>query len=284
MPDFTAARYESICRALAESGYRPVTMREYVAGARPGKHVLIRHDVDRTIYPALDMARLEHRYGIRSTYYVRYKNHILDRAAIARIAELGHEIGYHYETLDTARGDYEMALEIFRQELLDLRRDFDISTIAMHGNPLSRLNNRDLWKRYDFRSLGLTGEAYLSVDFDEIPYFSDSGRSWDERYKIHDTVAQTGPRLAVRDTGGLVALIRSGRLRSLYILAHPIIWTPDRGLWYKETARFSVLKVGKLLIRYTRGSYKATRDVPSPVLAAIPAPAGEEREGSTPCR
>lgn len=276
MPDFTAAKYESICRALAGSGYRPVTMREYVSGARPGKHVLIRHDVDRAIYPALDMARLEHRYGIRSTYYVRYKKHILDRDAIRRIAELGHEIGYHYETLDAAKGDYRKAMEIFRQELSDLRRDFEISTICMHGNPLSKLNNRDLWKKYDFRSLGIAGEAYLSVDFDEIPYFSDSGRSWDDRYKIHDTVAQDGPRLTVRSTGELISLIRSGRLRSLYILAHPIIWTPDRLLWYRETARFSVLKIGKLLIRYTRGSYQAGRGSPC-------AASSSEQEENTPC-
>lgn len=252
--DYSFSQYEALCKALSEAGYRSLTMQEYLAQDHQGKIVVLRHDIDHTIHPGVDMAELEHRYGIRSTFYVRYKKHILDLDAIRRIEGLGHEIGFHYETLDKAGGDYKQALHIFEEELRSLRQMCGISTIAMHGNPLSRLNNRDLWNRYDFRKYGLAGEAYLSIDFNRIAYFSDSGRSWDDKYKIHDYVVQDGPRPNVRNTDELIGLIRQGKLDSLYILVHPIIWTKNLPVWYKELVRLNIVKAGKMLIRLTRGS------------------------------
>lgn len=256
MFDFSFGKYGELCRALSECGYASVTMREYLSGNTPGKVVVLRHDIDHTIHPGVDMAELEHACGLRSTYYVRFKEHIMDRSAIKKIEGMGHEIGYHYETLDKAGGDYQRALIIFKEELRRLRQDYEINTIAMHGNPLSRLNNRDLWKKYDFKGHDLLGEAYLSVDFNKITYFSDSGRSWSDKYKIHDTVAQDGPRLSVQSTDELIELVQSGRAEKLYILVHPIIWTRNLPVWYKELVRLNMIKAGKMLIRYARGSGK----------------------------
>jgi hypothetical protein len=35
----------------------------------------------------------------------------------------------------------------------------------MHDSPFSRINNLDLWKKYDHKTLGIIGDPYLDVDY-----------------------------------------------------------------------------------------------------------------------
>ena len=107
------------------------------------------------------MAELEHELGIQSTYYFRVP-YTFKPDIIGKIRGLGHEVGYHYEVLSKANGDYEKAVELFEQELNEFRKICEVKTICMHGSPLSKYDNRDLWTRYDFRDFGIVGEAYLS--------------------------------------------------------------------------------------------------------------------------
>ena len=48
----------------------------------------------------------------------------------------------------------------------------------MHGSPLSKYDNRDLWKKYDYRDYGIIGEPYFDIDFNEVLYLTDTGRRW----------------------------------------------------------------------------------------------------------
>ena len=56
------------------------------------------------------------------------------------------------------------------------------------GSPVrSRFDSRDIWKRYDYRTLGITGEPYFDIDFNSVRYLTDTGRMWDgERYSVRD--------------------------------------------------------------------------------------------------
>jgi len=59
----------------------------------------------------------------------------------------------------------------------------------MHGSPLSKYDNRDLWKNFDYHELGIIGEPYFDVDFNEVMYLTDTGRRWDGfRVSIRDKV------------------------------------------------------------------------------------------------
>ena len=91
------------------------------------------------------MAELEHGLGIQSTYYFRVL-YTFKPEIIGKIRDLGHEVGYHYEVLSKANGDYEKAVELFEQELSEFRKIVDVKTISMHGSPLSRYDNRDLYR------------------------------------------------------------------------------------------------------------------------------------------
>ena len=48
----------------------------------------------------------------------------------------------------------------------------------MHGNPLCKLDNRELWKKYNYRDFGIIGDPYFDLDFNEVLYLSDTGRRW----------------------------------------------------------------------------------------------------------
>lgn len=62
-----------------------------------------------------------------------------------------------------------------------------VSTIVMHGSPRSKHDSRDLWKHYDYRSLGIIGEPYFDIDFSKVFYITDTGRCWDgDRYSVRD--------------------------------------------------------------------------------------------------
>jgi hypothetical protein len=191
MKDFTLIIYKKLLSELLNDGFQLATFEEYVQKPdKKEKTIVLRHDVDKKPVRALKMAELEREMGVRGTYYFRVLKSEVPAEVIRIIAAMGHEIGYHYEDVDTARGDMNAAWASFQENLARLRAIAPVSTVCMHGSPLSRHDNRDLWKRHDYRRLGLIGEPYLDVDFSRVLYITDTGRRWDgDRVSIRDRVS-----------------------------------------------------------------------------------------------
>jgi hypothetical protein len=250
--DFTLSRYKDLCLALLDSGYTPLTVYSFLEGQKKknNKLVVLRHDIDRKFGNALRMAKLEHELGIQSTYYFRVP-YTFKPDVIGKIHDLGHEVGYHYEVLSKAKGDYEKAVELFEQELSKFRKITDVKTICMHGGPLSRYDNRDLWKRYDFKGFGIVGEAYLSIK--DVNYFSDTGRSWNWKNKIRDFMPDQKKEIVVDTTDELINLIKSKKIERLYILAHPERWALNKSEWIFNYMKDSLFNVGKKVLVMVRG-------------------------------
>jgi len=229
MNDFTFEKYAVLLRELLNSGYTTMTVREYLS-LRPEKnYAILRHDVDTKPQRALSMAQLEQSLGISSTYYFRHTREIFKPGIIREVADLGHEIGYHYEVLSTAKGDYARAITLFKEELDDFLKIAPVSTICMHGSPLSPYDNRDLWQKYDFRDYGIAGEAYLSMDPD-MYYCSDTGWRWDKKHKVRDHLP--GNRdFDAKTTDDIILAVRNRRIPSLYLLVHPGNWTTTTPEW-----------------------------------------------------
>ena len=82
---------------------------------------------------------------------------------IRKIRDLGHEIGYHYEVLSKTNGDYAKAIALFSEELEEFRKICPVKTICMHGSPLSKYNNRDLWEKYDYHTYGISGRGFFNI-------------------------------------------------------------------------------------------------------------------------
>lgn len=184
MPDFRLTDYQRYLVCIKRRFHCLLTFHQYLSGNQNRKRFcILRHDVDRKPASALKMARIEKDMDVRSTYYFRTKKHVFKPDIIRKIAALGHEIGYHYESLSDQQGNREEAIRDFRQNLERLRSIVPVTTIAMHGAPLSRFDNRDLWNiparnRFLIEKFGIKGEVYLDIDYSDIAYISDTGRNW----------------------------------------------------------------------------------------------------------
>lgn len=253
--DFTVEKYRELCRAIANSAYTPVPVGKYLTDGMNGKTIILRHDVDDKIKYTSKLAKIECDEGLISTYYVRMVPRTFKPEIIREMEGLGHEIGYHYEVLDKAGGDYEKAIGIFEDELAELRKVCDVKTICMHGNPLTRWDNRDLWKHYDFKDFGIIGEAYLSIDYDDVVYFSDTGRTWaGKRYRVKDFVGASSDSFDVRSTDDLIDLINEGSVERMCVLSHLDQWSDGYLSWVRTWAERSVRNFVKAnVIRRMRG-------------------------------
>ena len=254
--DFTLAKYAELCEAVLDSGYMTATVAEHMTQSqRFARVVILRHDVDRWPENAVRMAELEHSKGICSTYYFRAAPQGFRVEPIRQIASWGHEIGYHYETLATTKGDYHKAVQVFEQNLATMRKLYPVQTIAMHGSPLSRYDSRDLWQRYDYRQYGLLGEVYLDVDYSRVGYVTDTGRSWGAvRRNLRDRPLN-GDVLALPHLSGtddLIALVCSQHCPRLLIQVHPERWAWSAWTFVRSFLADVAVNFAKLALSFAR--------------------------------
>jgi hypothetical protein len=280
MKDFTLKTYRSLLSAILEAGYAFYTFEDWCDKKTQGRYVILRHDVDLKAENSLATAIIEAEMGIRSTYYFRIVPQSNQPAVIKAIAELGHEIGYHYEDLSVMDGDIEKAISHFTLQLDYFRRFYPVRTICMHGSPTSKWDNRDLWKIVDYRNYGVIGEPYLdyltkkSDSITEKTYFTDTGRMWDgARFNLRDKLmsdelniySTNSIRLKIKaqssneridankknkihSTFDLINWLKTSTETNIMITTHPQRWTDKSGEWYLELVKQNVKNVVKQLI------------------------------------
>lgn len=253
--DFTLKKYTELLQVLKGSGYQFLTFEQYCLNKDPlpeERFVILRHDVDLKAENALATAKIEHSLGIRASYYFRVVEQSNRPEIIKAIADLGHEIGYHYEDLAIYDGDAEKAVAHFKKQLGYFRQYYPVKTICMHGAPRSKYDSRDLWKIFDYHEFGIIGEPYFDVDFSKVFYLTDTGRRWDGfnvslRDKVpvyQDEWVRLG--LVYHTTADVLDAIGEERLpKQLMMTTHPQRWT-DRCLpWCEELLMQSVKNMVK---------------------------------------
>ncbi|MCE9539206.1 MAG: hypothetical protein K8R85_08310, partial [Bacteroidetes bacterium] len=156
---------------------------------------------------------------------------------------LRHEIGYHYETMDTSKGNVDKAYDEFCINLEMFRKIVPVTTICMHGSPLSKFDNRNIWQKYDYRKLGINAEPYFDVDFNKTFYLTDTGRRWDGgkvsiRDKAMDTNGCNNPdflKRTYRTTFDIINDLKKDDFPGQVMMTfHPQRWTDEIIPWYKE--------------------------------------------------
>jgi hypothetical protein len=230
--DFTLDKYAQLCETIRALDCPVMTVRAFLKAGQPGGlRVILRHDVDRRMDAALRMAELESNYEIAATYYVRTTRAVFKPEALQRLHQLGHEVGYHYEVLAKAKGDEEEAIALFEQELKRFREIVPVATVSMHGSPLSRWDNLDLWRASDVGDYGILGDAVLSID-SQLYYLTDTGRSWDAgKYNLRDHLASRQLPRKVDTTDDLIAFLKETPGYPIYISAHPNRWAANWFEW-----------------------------------------------------
>jgi len=221
---------------------------------KPIRGVLIRHDVDRKPINAMKMAEAEAKMGVYTTYYFRVVGSAFNKKIIKEISELGHEVGYHYEDLALAKGDLVRAHESFKKNLSCLREITAINTIAMHGSPLSRYNNIDLWRIKKLSDYELKADAFLTVDYSGVPYFTDTGRSWSAtstNLRDKPESAKAPPR-GIKKNGDLLNFINSEQPMRVALSAHPERWAISMTDWSVQLFKDSGINAVKRALKLFR--------------------------------
>jgi hypothetical protein len=242
--DFTLRTYNLLLQGLQKSGYSFQTF-EMFCSIGEGRAAILRHDVDSWPANALQMAKIEAQKGVKASYYFRKSPLSYNEKIIKQIASLGHEIGYHYEDLTSNNGNFDKAIKSFERNLELFRKYYPVKTIAMHGKPLSKWNNLDLWAKYDFREYGIIGEPYLSIDFNKVLYLTDTGNCWDGfKYSLRDNV-QSNYKFSIHSTYDLIDHLGNNLLPNQIMLnVHPLRWNDNLVKWL---IRYYILTLPKYL-------------------------------------
>jgi len=252
--DFSLTIYKDLIAEITKTGFKVLTLKDYFQQQQDAQaFFIIRHDVDRRPGHALKMALIESSFGIPSTYYFRVNKRVCKKDIIQKIAELGHEIGYHYEVVDKAHGDMGLAGRIFDIELAQLRALTDISTAAMHGNPLTPWDNKDFWQHFSLSQFNLLGEAYISVHNPDLFYVTDTGRGWNRAaFNLKDIFSDSSVSLlpSISTTEQLTNLIRKKKYSKMYLQIHPNRWSWWWLQWYRQLGEDLLLNWMKVFLAY----------------------------------
>lgn len=260
--DFTLTKYKLLCKELKELNYKFITFSDFFSGKFKDKVVLMRHDIDNVVdYKVCKaMALFENENGIRSTYYARVVPKVFNLRLLKFLETQGHEVGYHYEVLNLAKGDLEEAHILFDKQLEFLRRNLQIKTICQHGGLLGNEtastfsgiinfslkllssrkkievhDSRTIWKNKDFVGNGIIGDAYLSLDYDKVKYFSDTGLAWNNfSNRVLDKVKVTSIDSVknIKTTDELIDHLRKNHYDKVSLLVHPANWIESLIPWF----------------------------------------------------
>lgn len=252
--DFTVKKYKTLLKALISQDYQFQTFEEFL-NSPSKKSIILRHDVDLLPYNSLRFAQIQAEQGIAGTYYFRAVPQSWDESVIKQIHELGHEVGYHYECLTTTKGNLIKGIKDFEKNLSKLRKLVPVSTICMHGSPMSKYDSKDLWKKYDYRDFGIIGEPYFDVDFKKVFYLTDTGRKWDgDKVSVRDRV-DSGFDLSFHKTDEITAAVIANELPDQIMFTfHPQRWTDSKMLWTKELLLQNTKNVVKRIIKKSKSS------------------------------
>jgi hypothetical protein len=278
--DFTFNKYKEILEAISKSDYRVLGIRDFLLlEKKPTKVLILRHDVDVNSFEQIKYAKLEKEYGISTTYYFRYTKEIFNIPVINEIHSLGHEIGYHYEVLTKARGDLTKSIQLFKEELHHYQKEWNTVTVCPHGGAyvenvngysiknllslifmffkkkeiFSRWKNYDIWTNSSIHDFGLIGDAYQSIDFSNILYLSDTGRSWDNKYKRIDRVTSSVRNDSeIKKSDDVIRLIKSENVDNIYLLIHFEQWKDNLRDWIYWYLAQLIRRSGKRILFHFR--------------------------------
>ncbi|HQN10241.1 MAG TPA: hypothetical protein PK569_21980, partial [Thermoanaerobaculia bacterium] len=175
---FSIGHFEEIL-ALVQERYEALLFREWTPARAGRPRVFLRHDVDHSLRLACEMARVEARNGIRSTYFVQLHSDLYAAATstgaamLRELVALGHEVGLHYDTAYYLESERD-ATAGFDADIALLSRLAGVPVVsAAKHNPIDTPAARELAARAKF-------DPYSDAFTRGVKYISDSSMSWRE--------------------------------------------------------------------------------------------------------
>ncbi len=255
---FVYQNWEAFCKKLDENGIHSITAAEVCKDTEP--YLVLKHDVETDVSKAYAMATIEFKYGHRGSYYVQA--YLLDSAANAdmlkKMQQMGHEISYHYDVMDSCGGNLENAIVEFDENKEKFEKNgFFLSTLCQHGNPVVErvgyTSNRDFFrseqvqKRYpELSDIMVNFKKAHETDY---TYFSDAGREFKMIYDplYNDVVNSDDKNVIYKNLDAVFAAMEKNKN---YILStHPHRWTSSAVQYVIKAGIFKIVKfTAKLLM------------------------------------
>lgn len=225
MCDFSFAHYEEILKLAQEKQYEILSCEEYIQ-RKPLKALVLRHDVDKLPSRALEMAVIESKCGVHSTYFFRvFSNeyNIFDYNTmniIFEIQKMGHEIGYHAEPVDVEKATDLSAKEAYfiGKKALELLLNKKVKGVASHREATGNNNLYEFISGFSNQELEIDYEAYDSEGlnlFEHSCYVTD-GYEWYWRSYKKGKLTE--------DKSCVCQIIRKEEEPVIYLLTHPNSW------------------------------------------------------------
>ena len=205
--EFTYNAYSSLLDRLKGYCYEFATYHNWEDREHP---VILRHDIDCDIKKSVELAHLEQKKGVTSTYFVLLNSdfyNVFSKGSadnLRQIIDMGHTVGLHFDEVryPDVQGDLEAIRDkiLYEADILSRAINCKVDIVSMHrlGKGLLEAN------------LSIPGmiNSYSNLFFKEFKYLSDSRRRW--REPVDDIIA-------------------SREYDKLHILTHPF--------WYNNEAK-----------------------------------------------
>lgn len=256
---FVYKKWDSFCNSLIQKGIQSISAKE--VNAQKENYIVLKHDVETDVNKAYLMAKIEHKYGHKGSYYVQA--YLLEKEEnikmLKEMAEMGHEVSYHYDVLDSNKGDIEKALiEFDKNKNLFEQNGFNLITLCQHGNPVVErvgyTSNRDFFRN------PLVQEKYpdlsdIMVNFKQkhqtdYVYFSDAGRKFKMIFDPinNDIVNSDDKNVTYEDLNALLKVLEKDK--TYIISTHPHRWCNSALIYILKATAFKTIKfVAKILMK-----------------------------------
>jgi hypothetical protein len=259
---FLYKQWEIFCRELNNNGIHSVTAASLLnENVNKEEFLVLKHDVETNPSKALRLAEIENRYFHKGSYYVQaYLLHDEKNIEVLKkIRDLGHEVSYHHDVMDSNKGNMEKArLEFLRYKELFEQNGFTISTVCQHGNPVIErqgyTSNRDF-----FRDNGIQNEfssvAEIMVNYKDklkvnYKYISDAGYGWKVIFdpENNDIYDSNDKNIPINDLKDVITYLKKNRC--VIISTHPHRWHSNKYNALLKDSIFKIIKnIAKLLLK-----------------------------------
>ena len=256
---FVYSKWDDFCKKLAERGLVSIPTRDIKASTT--NHIVLKYDVETNVPKAYRLAAIEHKYGHRGSYYAQaYLMH--DEKNILMLQEMqqmGHEISYHYDVMDSCKGDLDKAIKEFadNKQLFE-KNGFVISTVCQHGNPVVErvgyTSNRDFFRSERVRAMypNIT-DVMVNLKSDvptDFTYYSDAGRVFKMIYDplTNDIINSDDKNIAYQNLNELIEVLDFSN--GIIISTHPHRWCGSAVGYMIKTYMFKIVRTtAKMVMR-----------------------------------
>lgn len=250
---FLYKQWDKFCQNLKNRGIISTPASTLLKLKADEPFVVLKHDVETNPKKALRLAQIESKYSHKGSYYVQaylLKNS-KSVSILKKIQDLGHEVSYHHDVMDSNKGNLIKAKEEFCKNVETFKRHgFNVETVCQHGNPVIERkgysSNRDFFRDHSIEQL-FDNISDIMVNFKtkmnaDYIYISDAGYGWKIIYdpENNDIVDSSEKDINLCDLDEVLKLI--GNQNPVIVSTHPHRWNNNIAIAKFKNITFKFIK------------------------------------------